>query len=163
MIVSLLAYSGIRPGELRALRWRDIGENTLLVERAAAPDGTIKATKSRRRRPVRLLRQLTQDLREWRFACGRPDEDTLIIPTTKGDPWTKTDWENWCNRQWGPACQRAGLETTPRPYDLRQLRLAATGRRATASLRRGAARTQPRRPARNLRPFVRRVRRPPTG
>ncbi len=119
MIVSLLAYSGIRPGELRALRWRDVGENTLLVERAAAPDGTIKATKSRRRRPVRLLRQLAQDLREWRFACGRPAEDALVIPGIKGGPWTKTDWENWCNRQWVPACRRAGLGTIPRPYDLR--------------------------------------------
>ena len=31
---------------------------------------TEQATKSRRRRPVRLLRQLTQDPREWRFAYG---------------------------------------------------------------------------------------------
>jgi len=68
---------------------------------------------------VRLLRQLAQDLREWRIACGRPGEDALIIPSTKGDPWTKTDWENWCNRQWVPACRRAGLGTIPRPYDLR--------------------------------------------
>jgi len=63
------------------------------------------------------LRQLAQDLREWRIACGRPGEDALIIPS-KGDPWTKTDWENWCNRQWVPACRRAGLGAIPRPYDL---------------------------------------------
>jgi integrase len=119
MIVSLLAYSGIRPGELRALRWRDVGENTLLIERAAAPDGTIKATKSRRRRPVRLLRQLAQDLRQWRLACGRPDDDAPIIAASNGRIWTKTDWENWCTRQWAPACERAGLATVPRPYTLR--------------------------------------------
>lgn len=58
LIVSLLAYAGVRPGELRAQRLGDAREKTLLVERAANPDGTIKATKNEQRRAVRLLAPL---------------------------------------------------------------------------------------------------------
>jgi integrase len=32
--VALLAYAGLRPGEALALRWGDIRERTLLVQRA---------------------------------------------------------------------------------------------------------------------------------
>src|SRR5262249_4744877 len=35
-LVSVLAYAGLRPGEALALRWGDLGERTILVERAAA-------------------------------------------------------------------------------------------------------------------------------
>lgn len=62
MIVSVLAYAGLRPGELRALRWADVRERTLLIQRAAAPDGAIKSTKNAQARTVRLLRPLAADL-----------------------------------------------------------------------------------------------------
>ena len=32
-ILSVLAYAGLRPGELRRLRWREVRQRTLLVER----------------------------------------------------------------------------------------------------------------------------------
>jgi hypothetical protein len=44
-IVSVLAYAGLRPGELRASQWRHVGERTLL----------INANKTGSRRSVRLL------------------------------------------------------------------------------------------------------------
>ena len=37
LIVSLIAYAGLRPGELRALRFADVRENTIHVQRAANP------------------------------------------------------------------------------------------------------------------------------
>jgi integrase len=119
LIVSLLAYAGLRPGELRALRWEDVHEHTILVQRAANPDGSIKATKTGRRRAVRLLAPLAQDLREYRLAVGRPPARALIVASAAGTPWTKTDWENWRERQWAPACRAAGLDPVPRTYDLR--------------------------------------------
>ncbi len=119
LIVSLLAYSGLRPGELRALRWEDVRERTILVQRAANPDGSIKVSKTGRRRAVRLLAPLAQELREYRLALGRPAERALIVTGPAGSPWTKTDWENWRERQWRPACGAAGLDPVPRPYDLR--------------------------------------------
>jgi len=33
-LISVLAYAGLRPGEALALQWRDIREQTILVERA---------------------------------------------------------------------------------------------------------------------------------
>jgi integrase len=119
LIVSLLAYAGLRPGELHALRWRDVRQHTLLVERATAPDGSIKATKTRRARTVRLLPQLAAELREWRLASGRPRGDTLIIPNRGGRAWTNIDRNNWRKRVWAPACRRAGLDPAPIPYHLR--------------------------------------------
>lgn len=119
LIVSLLAYSGLRPGELRALRWSDIQQQTILVQRAANPDGSIKATKTGRRRSVRLLAPLAQDLREYRLAIGRPSSGTLLLRDGNGEPWDKNAWQVWRADRWIPACRGIGLSPTPRPYDLR--------------------------------------------
>jgi integrase len=118
LIVSLLAYAGLRPGELRALRWGDVKEQTILVQRAADPDGKVKPTKTTHRRSVRLLAPLAQDLREYRLAAGRPTAPTLLL-SASGRPWTKTDWQMWRVDRWAPACRAAGLDPVPRPYDLR--------------------------------------------
>lgn len=127
-IVSVLAYAGLRPGELRALRWGDIRKATITVERAARPDGTIKSTKNHERRAVRLFAPLAADLAELRRAAANPADDVLVLPPV-GEPaadahpdaeaWTKTDWQVWRARRWDKACKLAGRPTSPRPYDLR--------------------------------------------
>lgn len=117
-IVSVLAYAGLRPGELRALRWGDIAKATLVVERAADPDGRIKGTKTSSRRAVRLLAPLASDLKVLRIAEGSPGDDVLILHRD-GRPWTKTDWTTWQQNRWGRAVKLAGLNPAPRPYDLR--------------------------------------------
>ncbi|HEU4704072.1 MAG TPA: tyrosine-type recombinase/integrase [Conexibacter sp.] len=127
-IVSVLAYAGLRPGELRALRWGDVRKATITVERAARPDGTIKSTKNHERRAVRLLAPLATDLAELRLAAGRPADDALVLPPG-GEPaadahphavtWTKTDWQVWRARHWDKASRLAGMPASPRPYDLR--------------------------------------------
>lgn len=119
LIVSVLAYSGVRPGELRALQFGDVREHTLLVQRAANPDGSIKATKTDRHRSVKLLRPLEQELREYRLAIGRPAEKALFLTNDEGRAWDKTDWQMWRVDRWAPACRAAGLDPVPRPYDLR--------------------------------------------
>jgi len=70
VLVSLLANAGRRPGEARTLRWGQVQERTLIID----------AAKTGRRRTVRLLEPLAQDLREWRLASGRPDHDRPVIP-----------------------------------------------------------------------------------
>jgi integrase len=127
-IVSVLAYAGLRPGELRALRWGDIRKATITVERAARPDGTIKSTKNHERRAVRLLAPLAADLAELRRAAGRPSDDVLMLspssePAADAHPdavaWTKTDWQVWRARRWDKAWKLVGMPASPRPYDLR--------------------------------------------
>jgi integrase len=119
LIVSLLAYAGLRPGELRALRLSDIREHTILVQRAASPDGSVKATKTGERRSVRVLRPLAQELREYRLAIGRPPATRLLLSDGEGRPWDKNAWQMWRADRWLPACRSVGLEPVPRPYDLR--------------------------------------------
>lgn len=118
-IVAVLAYAGLRPGELRALRWGDVRDRTILVQRGADPDGKAKATKTRAVRTVRLLAPLAADLREWRMASGRPGDGTLVFPGRDGEAWTKDGWDVFRRRGWSTACRRAGLDPAPRPYDLR--------------------------------------------
>jgi integrase len=119
LIVSLLAYAGLRPGELRALRLSDVREGTIVVQRAANPDGSVKATKNTQRRSVRLLAPVAQDVREYRLAQGRPPAGALVVADGRGEPWDKTAWQMWRVDRWAPACRAVGLDPVPRPYDLR--------------------------------------------
>jgi integrase len=119
LIVSLLAYAGLRPGELRALRLGDVCEKTIIAQRAANPDGSIKATKNKQNRSVRLLAATAHDVREYRLAVGRPPDKTPILLHDDGKPWNKNAWQMWRVDRWAPACRAVGLDPVPRPYDLR--------------------------------------------
>jgi len=109
LIVSMMAYGGVRPIEDRSARWDDVRERTLHVY----------ATKTKRARDVDLLSPLAQDLAEWRLACGRPAGEQLIIPRPSGGEWMKGDWDNWRSRVWRPAAIEAGVTGDMRPYRLR--------------------------------------------
>jgi integrase len=107
--VSLLAYAGLRPQEARALRWGHVQDRTLV----------INAHKTGRRRSVRLLEPLAQDLREWRLASGRPADDAPVIPrASDGEGFTETDFSDWRRLVFTPGLADAGLDRG-RPYDLR--------------------------------------------
>lgn len=108
-LVSLLAYSGVRPGEALALTWADVRDRTLLVERSNA-GGQIKATKTGGGRSVRLLAPLATDLAEWRLACGRPDDRVLVFPNSRGEPWNEVAYRNWRARVYVPVVKRAILD-----------------------------------------------------
>ncbi len=116
-LISVLAYAGLRPGEALALQWRDVREQTILVERAISL-GEEKDTKTAAHRTVRVLQPLAVDLREWRLRSGRPGENTLIFPSRAGTPWTLAAYQSWRRRAFKRAIEAAGLEHG-RPYDLR--------------------------------------------
>ena len=108
VIVSVLAYAGLRPGELRLLRWCHVQAQTLVVG----------APKTRRRRTVRLLDALRRDLAEWRLLQGRPGADEPVIPAEDGGEWSVNGFNKWRARCFAPGLERAGLPSA-RPYDLR--------------------------------------------
>ena len=116
-LISVLAYAGLRPGEALALRWGDVRENTILVQRALSL-GQEADTKTRAHRTVRLLAPLAQDLREWRMAAGRPTDRELIFPAANGGPWSTPAYQSWRRRAFGRAVKAAGLEHT-HPYACR--------------------------------------------
>jgi DNA-binding XRE family transcriptional regulator len=114
----LLAYAGLRPQEALALRWGDVRERTLLVEKAADGQGGVKATKTGQARTVRLLVPLADDLAEWRCLLDQADDDALLFPNGSGGIWNDPAWQTWHRDAWVPACRAIGLEGA-RPYDLR--------------------------------------------
>lgn len=114
--MSVLAYAGLRPGEAVGLRWGDVRDRTILVERAVAL-GEVKTTKTGKTRSVRLLGPLASDLAQWRLASGRPPDQSLVFPRRDGDVWSDFDWRNWRKRVFAPAA--AAEANGVRPYDLR--------------------------------------------
>jgi integrase len=116
-LVSVLAYAGLRPGEALGLRWPDVGDRRLAVERAVAY-GQVKSTKTGRSRAVELLTPLANDLAALRAATPRPARNAFVFPRRDGTPWSLDDWRNWRKRVYAPAASSAGLEGT-RPHDLR--------------------------------------------
>jgi integrase len=116
-LVSVLAYGGLRPGEAIGLRWHDVGERTLLVERSVA-FGQLKSTKTSSTRSVRLLGPLKDDLNTWREHADRTAETDLVFPAPDGSPWNADRARNWRKRTFAEAAESAGVPTA-RPYDLR--------------------------------------------
>lgn len=116
-LISVLAYAGLRPGEALGLRWGDVREQTLLIQRAISL-GEEADTKTRQHRTVRLLAPLAADLRAWRMAAGRPDDCKLVFPGKEAQPWTQAAYQSWRRRAFNRAMEAAGLAHA-RPYDLR--------------------------------------------
>ena len=59
----------MRPSEALALRWHDVREQTLLVERSLSLGDEVD-TKTRSHRTVRLLEPLREDLAAWRTSAN---------------------------------------------------------------------------------------------
>lgn len=109
-IVSLIAYAGIRPVELRKLEWSDV--NMPLFHRAYIP---AEIAKNHVRRSVDLWRPLRTDLMQWHMDQGRPSG--LVFPNAAGAPMSQSSWNQWSHRTFKPAAQAAGITCVP--YDLR--------------------------------------------
>jgi integrase len=144
LLLSLLAYAGLRPEEALALEWRHVRNGTLLIEQKNV-DGVIEAGQKVLGYPPRtidLFNALRSDLKEYRLAAGRPIDDALIFTRDDGEPWRDHDYRNWRRRTFQPAAVTAGIATLertttrvvidgqarrrvhasysgPRPYDLR--------------------------------------------
>lgn len=110
-LLSVLGYAGLRPGEALALRWADLGVNTVLIERAISL-GDEGDTKTRRHRAVRLFGPLRRDLAEWRLAAGRPSEAALVFPGVDGTPWTLAAYQSWRRRAFRRASDASGHTTS---------------------------------------------------
>jgi integrase len=115
-LLSVLAYSGLRPGEALALRWSDVRDRTILVERSLSL-GVEQNTKTGQHRTVRLLAPLATDLLEWRMRSGRPADGALVFPGVDGRPCTEAAFESWRKCAFSRALKAAGVRA--RPYDLR--------------------------------------------
>jgi integrase len=122
MLVSLLAYEGLRPEEALALEERHAGRTTLLIEQKNI-DGVIEIGQKTGHPPrsPELWAPVRKDLAAYqlgkRRVSGR-NGTQLLIPRPDGEPWREHDYRNWRRRVFKPAVVASGLPIT-RPYDLR--------------------------------------------
>jgi integrase len=108
-LVGLALLTGLRRGELFALRWRDIDEpNRSLHVRAAVYEGVFDDPKTLASlRTIPLPDAALQLLRAWKARARRTAAHELIFSTVSGKPISP----NNVLRRWvWPACQAADVE-----------------------------------------------------
>lgn len=110
LLLKLALFTGMRKGELRALRWSDVEfRNTgaiIHISRSARFDNVIKDTKSKNgRRSVPVGPDMAMRLKEWKLQSGR-GESALVFSNGKGN--VEND-ANISNRIFYPAMKAAGL------------------------------------------------------
>ncbi|MCW2959797.1 MAG: site-specific integrase [Thermoleophilia bacterium] len=119
-MVSLLAYTGMRPGELLALTRRDVRERTITVRATVAHGSREQRTKTRakRARHPRMIAAVREDMDQW-LECWDGRETDLLFADSVGRPWSKSAWDRWRKTSFRNAMVAAGVEVGARPYDLR--------------------------------------------
>ncbi len=89
----ILATTGIRTGEVRALCWRhNIAEGALLIEQAVKADDTIAATKTGDMRIVLLPSKAQLFLDDWRSSRENPlteADDLTFFGADRNKPWSR--------------------------------------------------------------------------
>jgi integrase len=111
LVFMLAAFAGLRSGEVRGLRWRDVdlkaGE---LIVRQSICHGVAAAPKSGHERVI----PLTSDLRTALNQCKRKERESPVALNSRGGTWTEYSLVNAFRRASG----RAGLNGW-RFHDLR--------------------------------------------
>jgi integrase len=130
-LYAVAALTGMRPGELLALRWRDLlldgPEPVARLQRSLSkgPDGPVfKRTKTDKGRSVSLLPEAVDALKLHRKRqaeerlkySGLWEDHDLVFPSQKGTPMM---WTNLTKRNFKPLLEEAGLPQTVRFYDFR--------------------------------------------
>jgi alginate O-acetyltransferase complex protein AlgJ len=112
-MISVLAYGGVLPQELTALRWPDVGEHELTVRRPGKKVG--EGSPARR---VPLIGPLADDLREWRRLSNPARPRELVFPGEDDLHWAGAEWSAWRRDVFDPAVRACGLELKS-PHELR--------------------------------------------
>ncbi|HTS51826.1 MAG TPA: site-specific integrase, partial [Burkholderiales bacterium] len=116
--IAVLAFGGLRLGELLGLQWGDVefGRGRLLVRRQLeAVTGELRAPKTRAgTRFVELPVEAMRELKRWKLRCPAGALD-LVFPNGAGGA---QDDRNFRQRTFYPALRRAGVRRV-RVHDLR--------------------------------------------
>ena len=111
--VQTMFFTGMRPGEMIALQWRDVSfeAGTVMVERRRR-EGVVDVTKSKKIRVVDMLPQAREALERQRRITGLARE---VFLTQHGEPYQESET---LRRQFKAAVKRAGVKEL-RMYDMR--------------------------------------------
>jgi integrase len=120
LLVSVLAYLGLRPSEALALRWEDVLAGPGLLRRHVRVDSAVKniagrlvegETKTGESRDVQLWPVVGEEFLELYGRVGSPEPGVLVFANSRGGGFM--DFGNWRHRHWYPALHRAGLAVAP--------------------------------------------------
>jgi integrase len=121
MIIALGYLGGFRPGEWRALRWRDVREKTITVRQSTDPDGSLRGeTKTEVDRAIDLWPALADDLDAWRDLTPFDQPDDPIIPNGRRLYWNEEEYKRWARRTFKRTASAAGWHDAT-PNKLRHL------------------------------------------
>jgi len=109
LLVGFMAMTGCRPGEALALRWCDLDDGRVRLERALSETEIRDRTKTGADRIAPLLAPLAVDLAALRKLAGGGAEDFVFL-TSAGCHWVDTDWRNYRSRHFVPALERVEAE-----------------------------------------------------
>ena len=121
VLLSVLAYAGLRPEEALALEWRHVRKGTLLIEQKNVDGRLVVGQKviGRAARTVDLLDALRQDLAEHKLASGRPPAGALVFPGPDSAPWRESAYRSWRRWTFQPATAAVGIATLERTTERR--------------------------------------------
>jgi integrase len=120
LLVSALAYLGLRPSEALALRWEDVLVEPGLLRRHVLVDSAVKdiagrqeegPTKTGESRDVLLWPVVGEEFLELYRPVGEPESGALVFANSRGGGYM--DFGNWRHRHWYWALYKAGLAAAP--------------------------------------------------
>ena len=117
LLVRFTAYTGLRWGEVAALRASDVDllRRRVTVARSLERGGTSKDTKTHSRRVVHLEAALADDVAR-HLQSHQLGRDDLLWSAPEGSPLS---YSNFRRRVWRPAVVASGLDPALRFHDLR--------------------------------------------
>jgi integrase len=99
IIISLGYLGGLRPGEWRGLRWRDVRDRSITLVESTDLDGSLRGqTKTGVDRSIDLWDAAAADLAEWRALTPFRDPGDPVIPTAMREHWDDETYKRWARR-----------------------------------------------------------------
>ena len=109
-LVSILAYTGMRPEDALALEERHPQQATILVEQKVSLGVIYPGQKTNRPpRSPRLFRQVRGDIDGYCALFGIDSGLLFALDDDRAQAWGTTTYKNWRTRVWQPACVIAGV------------------------------------------------------
>jgi integrase len=121
IVIALGYLGGFRPGEWRAMRWRDVREHTITVRESTDPDGSLRGeTKTEVDRAIDLWPVLAEDLAAWRGLSPFTEPDDPVIPNGRRTHGDDEEYKRWARRTSKRTASAAGWHDAT-PNKLRHL------------------------------------------
>src|ERR1700691_1240790 len=105
MVVALMFFAGLRPGEARGVRWEDFDGKKLMIRRSVWHTHTTSPKTQSSAKPVPVIEPLTTILAEVREVDGNPQSGPIL----RGPSGKPLDLHNLANRVVIPTLRKAGI------------------------------------------------------